>query len=65
MLTCIKRVTEREEHLTLEGTMEDRVKIVLGFINFFRNFSLSPFNIQKYFDDKIEFKFNNEQCLNQ
>lgn len=60
MLTCLKRVSMREEHLTLEGEPEDRLKIVFGFANFFRNFSLSSFNIKKYFDDKIEFQFNNE-----
>jgi hypothetical protein len=59
ILTCLKRVSLREEHLTLEGKEEDRVRIVFGFANLFRNFSLSPFNIKKYFDDKIEFQFNN------
>lgn len=53
MLTCLKRVSEREEHLTLEGTVVDRCRIVLGFANQHRNFSLSPFSIRKYLDGKV------------
>lgn len=45
------------------GTDEERCKIVFGFANNFRNFSLTPYNISKYFDDKIQFIFNNEKCL--
>jgi hypothetical protein len=59
MLTCLKRVISRPEHLTLEGSDEDRCRIVLGFINLFRNFSLSPYNIRKYFDGKVDLLFNN------
>jgi hypothetical protein len=59
MLTCLKRVSCRPEHLTLEGTDHDRIRIVLGFANMFRNFSLSHYNIRKYFDGKIQFPFNN------
>lgn len=59
MLTCLKRVSCRPEHLTLEGSEQDRIRIVLGFANLFRNFSLSPYNIHKYFDGKVEFPFNN------
>ena len=51
---------QRQEHLTLEGGEEKRLTVVLGFANLFRNFSLSPFNIQKYFNGKLEFRFNNE-----
>jgi hypothetical protein len=63
MLTCLKRVSNRDEHITLEGSEEHRCRIVLAFANLYRNFSLSPYNIAKYFSGKLEFQFNNEDCL--
>ena len=39
------------------------MNIVIGFANLFRNFSLSPYNLKKYFDGKLSFSLNNEKCL--
>lgn len=61
----MKRVINRPEHLTLEGSEEERSNIVLGFANLFRNFSRGPYYLGKYFDGKIEFTLNNEDCLDQ
>lgn len=63
LLSCLKRVIERPEHLTLEGSEEERCNIVLGFANLFRNFSGSDYNLKKYFDSKVRFTLNNEACL--
>ena len=63
LLSCLKRVIERPEHLTLEGTEEQRCSIVFGFANLFRNFSRGDYNLKKYFDSKIKFTLNNEDCL--
>jgi|JI9StandDraft_2_1071091.scaffolds.fasta_scaffold386992_2 hypothetical protein len=59
VLSCLKRVSGRHEHLTLEGSEEERCNIVFGFANLFRNFSLSPYNLKKYFDGEIDFVLNN------
>lgn len=63
VLSCLKRVASRPEHLTLEGSEEERCNIVFGFSNLFRNFSLSPYNLGKYFDGRLDMVLHNEDCV--
>jgi hypothetical protein len=63
VLSCLRRVILRPEHLTLEGSEEEKSNIVLSFTNLFRNFSGSNYNLRKFFDGKVRFTLNNEDCL--
>jgi hypothetical protein len=47
----------REEHETLQGSLEERLNIVVGFTNMFRNFNLSAYNLGKHFDYAAKFRF--------
>ncbi len=41
----------------MEGPLEERLNIVVGFANMFRNFNLSAYNLGKHFDYAAKFKF--------
>ena len=61
--TCLKRLLSRGEHETLEGSEEEKSAICLGFANLFRNFSLSEYNLSKYFNGICYFPFHNDVLL--
>jgi hypothetical protein len=41
----------------LQGSLEERLNIVVGFTNMFRNFNLSAYNLGKHFDYAAKFRF--------
>ena len=61
--TCMKRLLSRAEHETLEGSEEEKSGICLGFANLFRNFSLSEYNLSKYFNGICYIPFHNDVDL--
>ena len=41
----------------MTGNLEERLNIVVGFTNMFRNFNLSAYNLGKHFDYAAKFRF--------
>lgn len=42
------------------GSNEDKLNIVVGFANMFRNFNLSAYNLGKHYDYAAKFRFFKE-----
>lgn len=61
LVTCLKRVLNRETHETLIGEPRAKANILLGFMSLYRGFRFNSYNLSKHFDYELKMRMFNPE----